>query len=84
VVKLDASDIKNSAAPTISAGSPGRCNAKPVNRFPLSCSRFHALLTSVRYGPAINVLTRTVGPYCLARPSVIALRPAFAIAYGNI
>jgi len=39
---------------------------------------------SVRNGPAINVFTRTAGPNALARPSVSALRPAFAAAYGSI
>lgn len=36
-------------------------------------SRFQALLTSVRKGPAISVLTRTVGPNARAKPSVMAL-----------
>ncbi len=66
MVKLDASDIKNSAAPMISAGSPARCRAWRLNGFPSPKS--HALLISVRNGPGINVLTRTVGPNAAASP----------------
>src|SRR6185437_9822030 len=82
VVKLDASDAKNKAAPTISTGSPARCRDRPPNGLCAACSMFHDLLTSVRKGPAINVLTRTFGPSARAKPSVIAFRPAFDDAYG--
>src|ERR1700759_4321408 len=82
VVKLDASEARNSAAPMISVGSPARCSDRPPNGLGAAWSRFHDLLTSVRNGPAINVLTRTVGPSARAKPSVIALSPAFADAYG--
>ena len=37
---------------------------------------------SVRNGPGISVLTRTVGPNAKASPSVMAFRPAFDAAYG--
>src|SRR3984885_3870396 len=77
VVKLDASDAKNKAAPTISAGSPARCSDRLPNVLCAAWSRFHDLLTSVRKGPAIKVLTRTFGPSARAKPSVIALSPAF-------
>src|SRR5277367_4089796 len=76
VVKLDASDARNKAAPTISVGSPARCSVRLLNGLCAACSRFHALLTSVRKGPAIKVLTRTFGPSARAKPSVIALSPA--------
>src|SRR5579875_1579992 len=82
VVKLDASDAKNSAAPTISAGSPALCSDRPANGLRSAVSMFHDLLTSVRKGPAIKVLTRTAGPSARAKPSVIAFRPAFDEAYG--
>ena len=78
VVKLDASDIKNIAAPMISSGWPARCSAWRPNGFAVPKS--HALLMSVRKGPGISVLTRTVGPKARARPSVIALSPAFEAA----
>ena len=42
------------------------------------------MLISVRKGPAINVLTRTVGPNAFASPSVNALSPALAAAYGSM
>src|ERR1700727_722805 len=77
VVKLDASEAKNNAAPTISAGSPARCSDRPLNGLCAAWPRFHDLLTSVRNGPAIKVLTRTFGPSARAKPSVIALSPAF-------
>ena len=38
---------------------------------------------SVRNGPGINVLTRTVGPKASASPSVNALSPALAAEYGS-
>ena len=38
---------------------------------------------SVRNGPGINVLTRTVGPKASASPSVSALSPALAAEYGS-
>ena len=41
------------------------------------------LVTSVWNGPGITVFTRTFGLYAPAKPSVSALRPAFAIAYGR-
>src|SRR5271156_5042886 len=82
VVKLDASEAKNNAAPTISRGSPARCSDRPANGLCAACSRCHDLLTSVRNGPAISVLTRTVGPSARANPSVIAFSPAFDDAYG--
>src|SRR6202012_1997282 len=82
VVKLDASEAKNNAAPTISVGSPARCSDRPLNGLRAAWSRFHDLLTSVRNGPAIKVLTRTFGPSARAKPSVIALSPAFDDAYG--
>src|SRR6201996_7835121 len=47
VVKLDASDAKNSAAPTISRGLRARFKERWGKLSPLS-SRFQALLTSVR------------------------------------
>src|ERR1700752_932115 len=77
VVKLDASEAKNSAEPMISVGSPARCSDRPPNGLCVAWSRFHDLLTSVRKGPAIKVLTRTFGPSARAKPSVIALSPAF-------
>ncbi len=79
MVKLDASDIRKSAAPTISLGSPARCNALPAKGVAVS-SKFQALLTSVRNGPGINVFTRTVGPNAFARPSVRVFSPAFDAA----
>src|SRR5882757_4110200 len=77
VVKLDASEAKNNAAPMISVGSPARCNDRLLKGLCAAWSRFHDLLTSVRKGPAIKVLTRTFGPSARAKPSVIALSPAF-------
>src|SRR5258708_15243591 len=41
-----------------------------------------ALAMSVRKGPAMMQLTRTLGPKACANASVSALRPAFAAAYG--
>src|SRR5271156_3094146 len=82
VLKLDASDAKNSAPPTISGGSPARCSDRLPKGLCAGSSRFHDLLTSVRKGPAIKVLTRTFGPSARAKPSVIALSPAFDEAYG--
>lgn len=80
VVKLDASEARNSAAPTISRGSPARSNARCLKGFSVAWSRFHALLTSVRNGPAISVLTRTAGPKPFAIASVMALSPALDAA----
>ena len=60
----------------------GRCSAKC--RAPaVVASMSHALLMSVRNGPGINVFTRTVGPNASASPSVNALSPALAAAYGS-
>src|SRR5262249_27800281 len=47
LVKLDASDAKNNAAPTISAGLPSRFRAKICARWRVA-SRSHALLMSVK------------------------------------
>src|SRR5882762_1062895 len=77
VVKLAASEAKNNAAPTISVGSPARCIDRPLNGLCAAWSRFPDLLMSVRKGPAIKGLTRTFGPSARAKPSVIALSPAF-------
>src|ERR1700738_4125212 len=81
VVKLDAAEARNNAAPTISAGSPARCSDRWTDGFCVARSRFHDLLMSVRNGPAISVLTRTVGPNARARPSVIAFSPALDAAW---
>src|SRR5882757_2179556 len=66
----------------ISGGLPRRWSAKCCA--PLVVAGIsHALLTSVRNGPGINVLTRTVGPNARASPSVNALSPALAAEYGS-
>ena len=44
----------------------------------------HALEMEVRKGPGMIALTRTSGPNACARPTVIALTPAFAAAYGTM
>ena len=45
-------------------------------------SQFFAML--VRNGPGMIALTRTFGPRASASPTVIALTPAFAAAYGTM
>ena len=62
--------MRNSAAPTISEGSPARCKGwrskgllAPQSEAPRSeAPKPQALLMSVRKGPGMSVLTRTVGP----------------------
>src|ERR1700730_5041664 len=44
---------------------------------------FHPAEMSVRNGPHWIVLTRTEGPRARAKPSVSALSPALAAAYGR-
>src|SRR3954453_10344872 len=82
LVYADASDARYKAAPMISAGWPSRLSA---NRWApaVVASMSQALLMSVRNGPGINVLTRTVGPKASASPSVSALSPALAAEYGS-
>src|SRR4051794_9057946 len=46
-------------------------------------SRSQALLMSVRNGPGMMQFTRTLGPNARAMPTVMALRPALAVAYGS-
>ena len=57
-------------------------SAKPCAPFVVA-GMSHALLTSVRNGPGINVFTRTVGPNASASPSVNAFEPALAAEYGS-
>jgi hypothetical protein len=42
-----------------------------------------ALEMSVRNGPGMIAFMRTAGPYFWARPTVVALSPALAMAYGR-
>jgi hypothetical protein len=71
--------MRNSAAPTIHGDR--RHAAVPTGRMALRFGRGSpALLISVKNGPGIRVLTRTVGPNACASPSVIALIPALAAA----
>src|SRR5690349_10603073 len=80
VVKLDASDARYSAAPTHSSGRPMRPNGTIAPDF---ISGVHALVMSVSTGPGRIAFTRTVGAYASARPTVSALSPALAHAYGS-
>lgn len=52
----------------------------PLRRF---CSGGHALVTSVSNAPGSTRFARTFGAHAPASPSVMALSPAFAIAYGR-
>ena len=77
VVKLADGLARNSAAPTISSGSPPRRRARRVS-IDLKVSGAQALEMSVRKGPAWMQLTRTFSPKAKARDRVSELRPAFA------
>src|SRR5262249_59488313 len=66
----------------ISGGLASRLSAKPCAPFVVA-GMSQALLMSVRNGPGINVLTRTVGPKASANPSVSALSAALAAEYGS-
>src|SRR5216683_4995666 len=81
VVKVEASVARYRAAPTISSGRPPRFKAKVSARFEKTTGS-QALLTSVRKVPAMIALQRTIGPKACAKPTVIALSPALAEAYG--
>ena len=66
VVKLAEGLARNSAAPTISSGSPPRPSANRCLKFS-NVSGGHALEMSVRNGPAWMQFTRTLRPKAKAR-----------------
>ena len=69
VVKLDASDTKNSAAPTISGGSPARLQREVPERVGrVAWSRFQALLMSVKKGSGHQRVDPHGGPERLGQP----------------
>src|SRR5437763_7793729 len=47
-------------------------------------SSSHQFVTSVAKAPGMMQLTRTAGPKARAKPTVMALTPALAAAYGTI
>src|SRR5262249_11162821 len=83
VVKLADGLARNSAAPTISFGSPPRFIASRGAWNLRNASMSHAFEMSVRNGPATMQFTRTFGPYANANERVIELSPAFAAPYGS-
>src|SRR6185312_14827105 len=80
VVKLDAALARCSTSGATSSGSPSRPSGTHGTSGPLGA---HPLLASVRKGPGRTAFTRTLGAYASARPTVSALRPALAHAYGS-
>ena len=77
VVKLDASEAKNSAAPTISRGSPARCSDKLAERVVCGLLEIPRLadVGEERAGhQRVDPDRRAERP---REPSVIALSPAF-------
>ena len=77
VVKLADGLARNSAAPTISSGSPPRPKARRVLNASKVCG-VHALEMSVRNGPAWMQFTRTFLPNAKASERVSELMPALA------
>src|SRR5689334_14908782 len=81
VVKADAALARCSASGASSAGSPIRPSGTNGTSAPSGGAQ--PLLMSVRNGPGRMALTRTLGAKASASPTVSALRPAFAHAYGS-
>ena len=79
-MKLDASDARYSAVPTISDGWPRRCSGKRRLAWAWNASTSQALEMSVRNGPTMIPFDRTVGPNVTAKPTVSVFRPALAAA----
>ena len=80
MVKLDASEAKNNAAPTISGGLPGAFQGEVAEGSVAVVEVPRLADVGQSTARPSSVLTRTVGPNAWASPSVMALSPALAAA----